>query len=67
MKLDIYGVASVTEELTFGKFMLKTAMIAMVAEQTNAAELESPDPTIKQEVEYPLIRDIISRHYWTKW
>lgn len=44
MKRDIYGVESVAEELTFGKFMLKTPMIAMVAEQTNAPELESPDP-----------------------
>ena len=30
---------------TFGKFFSRTPMIAIVAEQTNAAELESPDPT----------------------
>lgn len=32
------------KEATLGKFLLKTAIIAIVAEQTNAAELDNPDP-----------------------
>jgi hypothetical protein len=32
------------ESNTFGKFFSRTPMIAIVAEQTNAAELDRPDP-----------------------
>jgi hypothetical protein len=32
---------------TFGKFTSKAAIIAIVEEQTNAAELDSPDPIMK--------------------
>ena len=33
---------------TLGKFTSKAAIIAIVEEQTNAAELDSPDPKIQK-------------------
>jgi hypothetical protein len=37
------------ETSTFGKFFSRTPMIAIVAEQTNAAELDRPDPAQDQQ------------------
>jgi len=38
---------------TFGKFTSKAAIIAIVDEQTNAAELDSPEPAKKKYCSFP--------------
>jgi hypothetical protein len=46
-KSKIYKAWIILHEVTLGKFFSRAAIIAIVEEQTNAAELDRPDPESK--------------------